>query len=158
MTKAEQAIARNLRIILEPLPVGAPIEQSDEFRTVLSALEFYIPAVLREIHHEWKHESLDGVFPTFSGKMGANQALIAGTCILISDQKFTPIHLQLRVSESNDEVVWMECRLGQKENGKLKRLPYDRMHGWSDRLLLAAAEDVNAIDWYYSVGFGERRL
>ena len=154
-TKSEQKASERLRKILAPLSVGAKIRDSADFRDVLISLEFFIPIVLQELHPEWKYESLDGIYPLTAHKTGDDEAEIFGLCIIISDQTLTPIHIRIQIAPSNDEVTWMECRLGEKTAEGWKRLP------WSvskvNKLLAALAGREREIDWVYQVGFGERR-
>jgi hypothetical protein len=56
-------------------------------------LNGYIPEVLREIHSEWKYESLDGIYPEIARKNGDLEIEIIGLCIFIQDQTLTPLHL-----------------------------------------------------------------
>ena len=57
----EQHLARDLRTVLQNVDVGDHIVDSDDLREAMSTLEYFIPQVLREIHPEWNHESLDAV-------------------------------------------------------------------------------------------------
>ena len=66
----EEQLARSLRYACDNVPIGSDISQSECFRDVTSAFEFYLPAVLREVHAFWKHESLDGVFHELATKTG----------------------------------------------------------------------------------------
>ena len=62
-SRAEVIVTKSLRIILDSMMTGDRIQETDEFRDTLSAMEYFIPEVFREIHSEWTYESLDGVFP-----------------------------------------------------------------------------------------------
>jgi len=42
-SRVEQSISRSLRAILADLPTGASIGDSEQFREVLSGLEFFLP-------------------------------------------------------------------------------------------------------------------
>jgi hypothetical protein len=145
-----------IRDILQPLPVGANIDPTEALGTLCNCLEFYVPQVLRARHPEWKYESLDGVFPFITQKIGPGEIELIGECILISDQTVVPIHIHMQVSGDRDEISWLECRLGKRENFRLCRVPYGTAT-MPMREILQAAEDVNAIEWFYAVTFGERR-
>ena len=153
-SELEMSIAGRLRAVLAPLPDGAQIENSPELREVLVGLEFFIPKVLCERHLEWKYESLDGILPVAARKIADGEAEFVGECILISDQTVTPIHLRMQVATEADEISWLECRLGERVDGAMKRIPYSSH--WSIGPLLLATEQVDAIDWYYGVTFGEK--
>ena len=155
-SKTEEIVSRSLRSILDGLTQGAIIEDSENFRELLTGLEFFLPAVLGEVHGEWKDESLDGIFPTVARKTGPDEAEIIGLCILISDQTLTPIHVRLRVSASGEEIEWLECNVGERGEGKagMVRTPYESMSG---KQFVAVAERPSEIDWAYKVGFGQRQ-
>lgn len=155
-SRAEESISRSLRLILAELPNGATIEDSEQFREVLSGLEYFIPEVLREIHPEWIHESLDGVLPLLARKTKEGEADIFGICIIISDQTVTPLHLCLQLSVSSEEVSWLECKLGERGENGMVRTPYHSLNALKNRLyVLVGRSDL--IDWVYKVAFGNRR-
>src|SRR4029079_15732548 len=99
-----------LRTALAPLPIGSVIPESECLRAALCSLESYLVALLREIHVEWEHESLDGILPLTSRKTGEHEVEIVGHCILITDQSLTPIHVRLQHSSTDDEISWLEGR------------------------------------------------
>jgi len=150
---SEQRVSRSLRTILTNLSNGARIEESKEFRDVLSGLEWFVSEVLTEIHPEWIPESLDGIYPLVARKTGEGEAEIFGLCIILSDQTLTPIHLCLQVSSSTDEVSWLECKLGEMGEHGMVRMPYKSLH----KRLHALEGRAAVIDWVYKVGFGQRR-
>ena len=47
----------------------------------LEGLEFFLPAVLREVYPEWEWESLDGFYPLFARKAGEREVELWGFCI-----------------------------------------------------------------------------
>lgn len=152
----ERLLSHFLRRILLGLAVGVRIEQSEDFQTVLTALEFFIPAVFREIHPEWEHESLDGFYPIMARKTGSHEAEIFGLCILISDQTVTPFHLRLQLARFHDEVSWLECRLGEVGEDGMMRTRYEELNRAFNRLP-PPEQAVNAINWVYKVTYGEWR-
>lgn len=161
MSKAEEIISSSLRTILADLPIGAPIDDSGEFRKdVLNGLEFFLPVILREIHNEWKYESLDGIYPVVARKTGAGEVDIFGLCILISDQTLTPLHLRFQIASFEDEISWLECNLGEQGEQGMVRIPYDALNAAFKRVYGVWALEGNSdkIDWVYKVTFGERRL
>ncbi len=153
-SRLEQDLSRSIRAVLADLPDGARIPDSEEFREVNLGLEYFLPEVLREIHPEWRHESLDGIIPLVARRTRQGEAEIVGLCILISDQTLTPLHLFLQIAPSVDEVSWLECRLGEKGKHGMVRTPYDKM---SSKRLYALEGNADGIEWVYKVTFGERR-
>lgn len=156
-TILEENLARALREALRTIAIDAEIERSDDFqRGILVALECFIPQILTERHGEWKGESLDGILPFQMRKIGAGAAEIIGHTILISDQTVVPIHLRLQASTGFDEISWLECRIGERQGAKMKRVPYQHFLP-----ILSQLEDiagnVDAIDWSYAVTFGHRQ-
>lgn len=149
-SQVENTVARSLRAVLAALPDGANIDDSDEFQTLLSGLEYFLPAVLGEVHQEWKGQGLDGFLFGLKRKMGPGEAEFFGMCIFISDQTLTPIHLRLRVAAASDEVEWLECSVGKPGDGKggMMRVPYNSTKGG----LLCTPD---SIPWVYRVGFGD---
>jgi hypothetical protein len=156
-SRAEQTISRLIRTVLAELPSGASIPESERFRNVLSHLEFYIPALLREIHPEWDEESLDGVIPVVARKTAEGEVELFGLCIIISDQTLTPIHVRIQVAASNDEISWLECTLGERGQDGIVRMPYQSRHAATKRLY-ALDGRADLIEWVYKVTFGNRRL
>jgi hypothetical protein len=74
VSKAEQCVSRSLRAILGEVLNGASVAGSEHLQDVLDGLEFFIPEVLRELHHEWDYESLDGFIPVVARKVGCENS------------------------------------------------------------------------------------
>jgi hypothetical protein len=149
----EQHVARGVRSITAGVSSQASIEETAKLWEFLATLEVYLPDVLRELHPEWERESLDGVYHDVARTTGENAIEIAGLCILISDQRLAPFHLQLKVSSTEDEVVWLDLKLGESGPNGMVRMPYNR------RQILAKSEIRSRwrqVDWFYHVGFGDR--
>jgi hypothetical protein len=144
-----------LRTILADLPIGGDVLPSQEWSGVLLGLEYFLPAVLREIHAQWDYESLDGIYPLWARKTGEREIELFGQCILISDQALAPIHLCLQIALPSDEVSWLECSLGEKGAEGMVRTPYESSEKALKRLY-ALEGGIDEIDWFYKVGFGER--
>ena len=153
-SKAEQRASSLLRTVLVPLPDDANIPDSEEFRAVLNASEFFVPQILAEIYPDWEYESLDGLLPLVARKTSDREAEIFGLCIIISDQTTTPIHLRLQLSSSSDEISWLECRLGEAgENGMVR----DKWHDMRTTKRLHALDGrAGKIKWSYRATFGQK--
>jgi hypothetical protein len=127
---------------------------TDDLACKLGGLETFLLEVLREVHPEWEGESLDGILPIIARKTGPREAEILGHCILITDQTVVPFHLRLQVDADQDEICWLELRLGKAENGKMVRTPYDG--NWKNKHLQSVPEQSNRT-WAYAVTFGQKQ-
>ena len=155
-SKSEQNVSRSLLAVLIELPDNAQIPNSEQFRDVLSGLEFFLPEILRERHAEWKYESLDGILPFVARKTGEREAEILGDCILITDQTLTPLHIRLQVSPCGSEISWLELKLGEKgHHGKI-RTPYRNPSSTTKRLYRLSEGRTDEIEWVYKITFGDR--
>jgi hypothetical protein len=155
-SRAEEITSRCFRAILAGLPTSATIHDSEEFRDALTGLEGFLPRVLAEIYPEWTVESLDGIYPHFARKTDEREVEIFGLCILMSDQRMTPIHLRFQLSPTTDEVAWLELRLGEKGQHGMVRTPYSSessIHRW----LHALNRKADTMEWVYKVTFGQTR-
>jgi hypothetical protein len=153
----EQRLSHSLRSILNNLRNAASIPDSAQFREILSDLELFLPGlVLSEIYPDWRVESLDGIMPVLARKTRRGEAEIFGVCIILSDQSVTPIHVRLQVDTYNDEVSWLECRLGERGKHGMERTPYDCSSRVAKRLH-AMNGKPDLIDWVYKATFGQRR-
>jgi hypothetical protein len=155
-SRIEQDLCSRLRSILSETPIGESIWDHPQIGDVTWRLERFIPAVLGEIHCEWQHEGLDGIFPLVFRKTEGGEAELFGLCLLISDQTLTPIHVRLQVAVSSDEVSWLECRLGEMGDQGMMRIPYE-FEGPRQKRIHALEGRKDLIDWVYKVTFGERR-
>lgn len=154
----ENNICQSLRTILSRVPIGADIQQFDGFRETLDSLEYFLPAVLAEVHPEWrKQEGLDGFLISIAEKRGDNEAELMGHCILITDQTTAPFLLRLQIDPAADQVAWLELKLGQRGTGAhgMDRRRYENPP--SLRKIAAVKDGIDRIDWVYKVTFGERR-
>jgi hypothetical protein len=157
LLNGEQCVSRSLREILVDLPLGASLydhERSHYGQTgdLFPCLEYFLTAVLREIHLEWREENFDGVDPMFARKIGHREAELFGLCILISDQAHVPFHLLLQVATDTEEVSWLEFSVGERgHEGMIRsysRSLYNRIY--------VLQENPQQIDWAYQVMFGNR--
>lgn len=154
VSRVEEVLAQRLRAVLARAAVGKALDQGDELREMLSALEWYLPCVLEEIHAYWKNESLDGVLCSKLTRTGPTSAELLGICILMNDQTIVPAHVRLRLSKTTDEIEWLECRLGERGNGAggMIRHPYDQS---IQRQLCVISRNINAFDWACAVTYGQ---
>lgn len=139
-------------MVLSQIPVNSTIPESDAFHDVLSSLEYFIPEIFREIYHEWKYESLDGVLAGTGLKTNNHEAKIAGLAIIISDQTITPVLVHLRIAPDKDEIVWFECKLGELGPDGMIQVPYGCSSNRMDKI--AVVDQLDRIEWVYQVSFG----
>tara|TARA_R110002072_G_scaffold209080_3_gene366586 strand:- start:1008 stop:1463 length:456 start_codon:yes stop_codon:yes gene_type:complete len=147
-----------LSAILPGVAVGESLWAADydcpEGKTVLSALEFYLPALLRQDYPHWIEESLDGFSTVVARKTADRSIEMFGGAILISDQRWTPFELELRIASGNEEVEWLECRIGSPggDKGGL-----DRHFRWRDKgeAISEFERQRGRIDWVFSVSLEE---
>lgn len=152
---SEQHVCELLARLLRSHDVGDFIGTSSDDGYILSPLEFFLPEVLRDIHTEWQHESLDGIYPTSFCKMGDREIELVGLAVFISDQTLTPLHLRLQLSPDFDHVSWIDLKLGERINGECRRDPYGTAK--ASGTMLQVASRLDSIDWYYHVGYGENQ-
>lgn len=150
----EQRVCEMLSPLLLFHATGDSIGPRTDGKYLFSSLEFFLPEVLRELHDEWRHESLDGLYPKRFRKTGEHEIEFMGLAIFISDQTLTPIHLRLQLSSDHARVSWVDLKLGERIGGKCRREPYSRSQATGT--MFHVAERLDSIDWYYHVGYGER--
>jgi hypothetical protein len=78
------------------------------------------------------------------------------SCILLSDQTVTPLHLFLQVS-TGDHISWIQCRLGEFGEDGMIRTPYRSATSVTKRLF-ALEGRADLIDWAYKVTFASASL
>lgn len=152
----EQRLSQSLRAVLADLPIGASIPDSEQYREVLTSLQFFIPVVLGELYREWTFKGLDDVVPVEARRTGEGEVEIFGVCCIVSDQTLAPLHVHFQVAASHDEISWLECRLGERGQNGMVRKPYCFLREITKRLRRLGGR-VDLIDWVYNVTFGERR-
>lgn len=103
------------------------------------------------MHAEWRHESLDGIYPQLFCKTEEREIDLVGVVSFISDQSLAPLHLRLQLTLACDRVSWVDLRLGERMDGECRRNPYGSLDS-----MQCLVERLEAIDWYYHVGYDER--
>ncbi len=144
----EQKVCERLAPLLREHQVG------DSLGELMASFEFFLPEVLREVHEEWRYESLDGIYPSIFRKTGEREAELLGLAIFISDQALTPVHFRLQLSPTFDRVAWIDLRLGECTESGCRREPYG--HAKVQSTMLHVSERLDSIEWFYHVGYGER--
>jgi hypothetical protein len=121
------------------------------FDELQSALERFLPAVLCDGYPaQWRYESFDGFRFAVARKTGPFEAELLGLCLLISDQTWTPLHVQLRASADADSIPWVLCRVGSRIGAgrEFTRLPYDSTK--VSKLLFSVSEHPESIAWAFT--------
>ena len=153
-SRAEQVLCESLTPILHAHTVGDAIGTLPEGSYLLSLFQFFLPEVLREVHDDWRYESLDGVYPKVFDKTGEREIEVIGIANFITDQTLTPLHFRLQLSANFDRVSWIDLRMGEHTGQGCRREPYGSatVHG----TMLHVVERLDTIEWYYHVGYGKR--
>jgi hypothetical protein len=154
--REERLCAKLARLLCEHA-IGDSLGDEWSTRDLMAGFMFFLPDVLREAQQEWRFESLDGIYPRIFRKIGVRDAELVGLAIFISDQTLTPIHLQLQLAPEFDRIAWLDLRLGEQTPGGCLRVPYREYNEWKVAPLLDVAKRYESIDWFYHVGYGERR-
>ena len=131
---------------------GEQIDESEDFDELQSALERFLPSVLRDAYPaQWRREALDWFRLAVARKTGAVEAELIGLCLLISDQSWTPLHVRLRASPETDAISWVSCKIGDggAAGEKMTRLPYESTK--VSKLLFSVSEHPENINWVFSL-------
>jgi len=105
-----------------------------------------------EVHPEWKYESLDGILPFHFEQVNELKICLLAECILISDQSYVPLELNLQLAPDAHRINWLSCKLGMKSDG-------DNMQRSSKpilKLLHRFHSGSEKVDWAYHVQFGRK--
>ena len=151
---AEQHVCERLGLLLQEKVVGDLLGDEVTERDLMASFEYFIPQVLREIHEEWRWESLDGVLPKYFRKTGEREAELLGLVIFISDQTIAPVHFRLQISPTFDCVSWLQLRLGERLADGCRREQYEEFNARS--LMFHRVDHFESIEWFYHVSYGER--
>ena len=138
---------------------GERIEDSEELWAFQNDLEYFLLEILAEDDPTrwWRGEALDGFRFGLARKTRPREAEFLGLCLLISDQAWTPIHVQLRVEQYRDAIEWVRCRIGDGggDPQRMTRLPYESSK--ANKLLFAVSEHPDRIEWTFHVERGVSR-
>lgn len=146
----ESQLASELKGFLRRVPVGSQftVEPSAD---LCSALELFLPQLLRSRYSEWERESLDGIFMARAQKTSTAAAQFAGTCILISDQTVTPFLVDLELSDIADSVAAFRVFLGEPGGGPLGISGPQCNSRDAERLLESLISRLDGIAWSYKL-------
>lgn len=159
MSRTEQHICSSFASLLDRLADGAAIpDESDEHRDMLDLLERFLPAILQRVYTYWRGATMDGFLLPVARKTGPREAEFIGLAILIQPDLVTPVHIRLQVCAEKEEIVWLECRVGEPGKGKggMTEIRYgsSRADKWLKQLLVEPK--APEIDWVFKIQYGER--
>lgn len=137
--------------LFEGVAVGdaLPIDPSSELCPVMERL---VPDMLLAHHREWAVESIDGFFFSSAVRSGDLAAALAGTCILIRDQRVTPFAFDLSLADPHT-LRAMRIRLGEPGGGPLG-ISGPACNSSAARILLWTLSDrLKQVDWAYEISW-----
>jgi hypothetical protein len=148
--RLERVAANQLDALIHEVPIGSTL-RIDSSSPVCDTLELLIPEILRREHAEWQRESIDGFFFASSLRSDNDAAVLAGTCILISDQTVTPFAVDLDLAPEGG-FRSLRIRLGEAGAGALGISGPGCKSRAAKEMLLALDSRLDQIEWVYEVG------
>ena len=152
MAKFEELAAQYLRLSLHGIGEGEAIPESAARGQMESALELYLPLMLRgaDANH-WRFEAFDGFQFPVARKTGPLEAEFRGAGLLLSDQTWTPVQVRIRAAAESDTIAWGQCQVGDRLVGKAERPPHDSSK--LGKLLATVCEHPDTVEWAFAVEF-----
>jgi hypothetical protein len=152
MAKFEELTAQYLRLVLSGVRVGETILDSEPRRQLLSALELFLPLILREADSNyWRLEAFDGFQFPVARKTGACEAELRGAGLLLSDETWIPVQARLQVASNADTIAWGSCQAGDRRVGRSEQLSAKSPE--LRQLLQAVSECPEHMDWAFSAEY-----
>jgi hypothetical protein len=144
MDKFEELAAQYLRHVLRGVRDGEHIPESEHRLQLQSALELFLPLMLRQADQTyWRLEAFDGFQFPVARKVGATEAEFRGAGLLLSAETWIPVQARLRVAGAGDTIAWGTCQAGDRRVG----------HGELASLLRSVSEHPESVQWAFSVEF-----
>jgi hypothetical protein len=148
MAKFEELAAQYLRLVVQGVAAGGHIPESDARRQLQSAFELFLPLMLRGADpNHWRLEAFDAFRFPVARKTGPVEAEFRGAGLLLSDETWTPVHVQLRAAGDSDTIVWGRCAVGDRLVARTERLPSDSPD--LGKLLESVCERPDQVDWAF---------
>jgi hypothetical protein len=152
MAKFEELAAQYLRISVRGVEDGNQIPDSEALRQLQSALELFLPLMLRGSDpNHWRLEAFDAFRFPVARKTGPCEAEFRGAGLLLSDETWTPVQLRLRAAADTDVIAWGSCQVGDRRVERTQRLPSKSPE--LVRLLTSVCEHPEAMDWAFSAEY-----
>lgn len=140
--------------LMDDVPVGGPLRLTAGTQLcnaeLCTVLEHLVPQLLASEHPEWRGESLDGFYLSHAVRESAHSVELAGTCVLITDQRVTPFTLNLSVS-ADGALDRIGIRLGEQGGGPLGISGPLSNSTAAGTLLLELAHRLDQIVWVYDL-------
>ena len=153
-SELETKICNHLRCLLSSVSIGSEISESEEFRKFQTGLEYFIPSLLREKYSFWEQESLDAFRFTVQHKIGDLDAEFIGLGLFITDQVWTPLHFRISIYAQNNNVKYLECKLGELDNNhEILTVPY--ISPKVTKLLYSVEDRLETISWAFTLKLGD---
>jgi hypothetical protein len=152
MDKFEELAAQYLRLSLRGINEGDAIPESEVRRQLESALELYLPLMLRGADpNHWRLEAFDGFRFPVARKIGPCEAEFRGAGLLLTDETWTPLQLRLRAAGDADTIAWGSCQVGDRLVTQKERPASNSPQ--LGTLLASVCEHPDKIEWAFSVAF-----
>jgi hypothetical protein len=152
MAKFEELAAQYLRLSLRGIGEGEVIPESESRRQLQSALELYLPLMLRGADpNHWRLEAFDGFRFPVARKIGPCEAEFRGAGLLLTDETWTPVQVRLRAAADADTIAWGSCQVGDRLVGQNERPTSNSPQ--LGTLLAAVCEHPDKMEWKFSVQF-----
>jgi len=150
-SRAEVLLAEAVLLALKDQDVGAMV-MPDPASDICASLERFVPEVLARNNPEWNGESLDGVFVVQGAKVDNRRLRLLGTAILISDQRVTPLLVEIEPLEAGDAIANYAMKVGEPGEGPLQISGPPCNSGAATRLLhrLPNRQELGRVDWVYA--------
>ena len=152
MAKFEELAAQYLRLVLHGVQLGEHIPESPARTQLQSALELFLPLMLRDTDPgHWRLEAFDGFQLPVARKTGPFEAEFRGVGLLLTDETWTPVQVRLRAAEEADVIAWGSCQVGDRLVPRTDRLPSDSPA--LGNLLASVCEHPERMDWEFSAEY-----
>jgi len=152
MAKFEELAAQYLRLVLQGVQLGEHIPESPARTQLQSALELFLPLMLRGTDpSHWRLEAFDAFEFPVARKTGPLEAEFRGVGLLLTDETWTPVQVRLRAAEATDVIAWGRCQVGDRLVPRTERLPSDSPT--LGNLLASVCEHPERMDWEFSAEY-----
>jgi hypothetical protein len=148
-------IVNSVAAMLARAPVGEPfeLEPSDD---LCLALERLLPQVLARKYPRWRFESLDGIYVARARVTGPRSIQLVGTGILITDQAFTPLAVEVHLDQERDELAMVRVRIGEAGHGGTLGISGAAFGTRkAEKLFERIADQADHLEWAYEATSGE---
>jgi hypothetical protein len=151
MAKFEELAAQYLRLSLQGVQDGGHIPESQARLQLQSALELFLPLMLRDADpNHWRLEAFDAFQFPVARKTGPLEAEFRGLGLLLTDETWTPVQVRLRAGDAGT-IAWGSCQVGDRLVRRTERLRSDSPDLAS--LLVSVCEQPEKMSWEFSAEY-----